>query len=168
MTRLMLLAPALLGACATPQTANTPAGAPVAIEAEEIRYATTPCYGTCPVYAVTIRPDGSGRFEGQQHTAVTGARDFRADPATYRRFAALLAPHRPAESEREIVPGRPGCGNAPTDMPSTEVRWQGVEGGSQTLRFYGGCGVGNEALATALRTAPSLIPIAAFVGRPAG
>jgi len=127
---------------------------------EPITYATAACYGTCPVYRVTIRPDGSGTFEGAQHTAVTGTRPFAAGPDAYRRFAAMLAPHRPA-GERLVQMGSPDCRAAPTDMPSTEVRW----GTRDHLLFYAGCRMGNERLADALAAAPDVLPIAAFVGK---
>lgn len=160
MTMLAGMAALLLaGGCtiATPPIAS----APPPIAAEEIRYATAPCFGSCPVYVVTVRPDGSGTFEGQRFTAATGTRTFQADPDGYRRFAAALAPYRPA-GERLVQPGAPGCGNAPTDMPSTDVRWGGEAGAH--LSFYRGCRNGNEALADALQAAPETLPIAALIG----
>lgn len=127
---------------------------------EAITYATAPCYGTCPVYRVTVRPDGSGTFEGVQHTAVTGVRRFPAGADAYRRFAATLAPYRP-DGERLVQPDSPDCRAAPTDMPSTDVRW----GARDHLVFYAGCRLGNERLADALTSAPDMLPIAGFVGR---
>lgn len=137
--------------------ASPPAGEP-------IRYATSPCFGRCPVYAVTLRPDGSGTFEGERFTAVTGARRFTADAATYRRFAAALAPYRP-RGERLVQPGSADCANAPTDMTGVDVRWGEPPAGDH-LSFYNGCRAGNEAMAAALRDAPALLPIAALIGAP--
>lgn len=159
-------APALTGAtmllagCAT----TTDAGRPVAIESEAITYETAPCFGTCPVYAVTVRPDGSGVFDGRRHTAVSGTRAFTASPAAYRAFAATLAPYRPV-GERLVQPGTPECRNSPTDMPSVDVRWNEISGASHHLSFYRGCGQGNEAMAAALAAAPDLLPIADYIGK---
>lgn len=139
-------------------------GVPVAIEGDSIRYATGPCYGTCPVYTVTVRPDGTGTFEGERFTAVTGVREFRASPDAYRRFAALLAPYRP-DGERLIEMGAPDCGPAPTDMPGVDVHWTQASGGAGHLRFYYGCRMKNAALATALRDAPGALPIADLIGK---
>lgn len=153
-----------LAACA----ATPPMGGPVAIEQESIRYETAPCFGACPVYAVTVRPDGTGTFEGQRFTAVTGPRAFALDPVTYRRFAAALAPYRPASGDLRYAPGEANCGNAPTDMPSASVTWHSNTGAApQTLSFYYGCrGGGAEALAATLRRAPELLPIADLIGPP--
>ena len=39
-----------------------------AVASETIRYETGACFGTCPVYTVTIAPDGKGTFEGKRFT----------------------------------------------------------------------------------------------------
>ncbi len=141
-------------------------GQPVALESETIRYETTPCFGTCPVYAVTIAPDGKGTFEGKRFTAVTGIRTFQATPAAYRAFAARLAPYRPAGSEMLYQPGTPNCDNAPTDAPSIDVVWSELSGGRQHLNFYYGCG--SRAMRDALRAAPALLPIGPLIGEKQG
>lgn len=162
MRTIALLLP--LTACAA---AAPPPGAPVPIEQEAIRYETAPCFGTCPVYAVTVRPDGTGRFEGRSHTAVTGTRDFRLDPAAYRRFAETLARYRPREGDVRYAPGEPNCEPAATDMPSATVTWESNTGAApQTLSYYYGCRSDeSRALAEALRAAPGLLPIAELIGR---
>ena len=160
--RWMLVGALALAGCAGTQTAG-PADAPVAVEAAAITYETSPCFGSCPVYRVTVQPDGTGTFEGRRFTAVEGVRAFSAGPEAYRRFAAALAPYRPA-GERLLQPGEPECENAPTDMPGVDVRWSDASGGGAHLVFYGGCRMGNEALADALRAAPEALPIAGFIG----
>lgn len=153
-------AAALLAGCAA--TGGRPSGVPMAIEGDSIRYETSPCYGTCPVYAVTIRPDGSGTFEGQRFTAVTGTRAFKATPDQYRRFAAALQPWRPTNGEMLYQMGTPLCdGPMVSDMPSVDVHWSQASGGAQHLSLYYGCG--SQAMRDAIRTAPDVLPIAAFV-----
>jgi len=134
------------------------------IEADSITYETGPCFGQCPVYAVMVRPDGTGVFEGKRFTAVTGERNFTLSKAEYDAFAARVEPYRPASGEVRYDMGTPNCGNAPTDMPSVEVRWTRAIGDSQKLHFYYGCRSDNAALADALRGAPELLPIAALIG----
>ncbi|MBB5709867.1 DUF6438 domain-containing protein [Sphingomonas xinjiangensis] len=141
-----------------------PGGTPVAIEADSITLETAPCHGRCPVYAVVVRPDGTGVFEGKQYTAVTGERPFRLSREQYDAFAAKLEPYRPAQGEVRYEMGSANCGNAPTDMPSTEVHWTRAIGDSQTLHFYHGCRVENAALAQALRDAPGMLPIGEMIG----
>ena len=139
-------------------------GKPVALESETIRYETGACHGTCPVYAVTIAPDGEGTFEGKRFTTVAGTRTFQASAAAYHLFAARLAPYRPHGSETIYQPGTPDCRNAPTDLPSVDVTWSEASGGRQHLAFYYGCG--DPAMREALRGAPALLPIAGLIGTP--
>ena len=153
-----------LSGCVVVDASNSGNGRPVAIESETIRYETAPCFGTCPVYAVTIAPDGKGTFEGKRFTAVTGVKEFRATPAAYRTFAAKLAPYRPKEAETVLQPGQPGCENAPTDMPSADIVWSELSGGRQHLNVYYGCG--SQEMRAGLRSAPEALPIAAFIGDP--
>ncbi|ATY32609.1 DUF6438 domain-containing protein [Sphingomonas psychrotolerans] len=150
-----------LGGC-IPES-RIPAG-PVPIEGDSIRYETGPCFGRCPVYSVTVRPDGSGVFDGKRFTAVTGERSFTLSRAQYEAFAARLAPYRPASGEVRYAHGEANCTNAPTDMPSVDVRWTRAIGDSQGLYFYLGCRRGNEAVAEALGGAVELLPIEPMIG----
>lgn len=160
----MVLATIGLAGCAA--VGAPPIGQPVAIESETIRYETAPCFGTCPVYAVTIAPDGKGTFEGQRFTAVTGIREFQATPAAYRAFAAKLAPYRPREPEALYQMGTPLCGGPMvSDMPSVDVVWSEASGARHHLNLYYGCG--SQAMREALRSAPDALPIAAFI-KPGG
>lgn len=141
-----------------------PGGTPVAIEADSIRLETSPCFGRCPVYAVTVRPDGSGVFEGKRFTAVTGERRFTVSPADYDALAAKLAAYRPESGEVRYAPGEANCVHAPTDMPSTQVTWTRAIGDRQGISFYHGCRNDNPGLAQALRDAPGLLPITEMIG----
>lgn len=160
-TILPLAAPS---ACAM---ADTPApDAPIPVERETITYATQPCFGFCPVYSVTVSPDGEGMFEGERHVDATGSHAFRIDPATYRRFADHLAAVRPESGDRNISHGEPDCGNAPTDMPSITVRWSSNTGAAdQNLRLYLGCNSAEaKRVAAVLKAAPDMLPIDQFIG----
>jgi hypothetical protein len=139
-------------------------GRPLPIEADAIRYETSPCFGRCPVYAVTVRPDGTGLFEGRQFTAASGAHPFRLSRAQYDAFAARLAPYRPASGEVRYAPGEKNCPNAPTDMPGVNIHWTRAIGDSQALTFYYGCRRDNPAMAEALGGAVEGLPIQALIG----
>ena len=146
-----------LSACTT-TPGGGPAG-PIAIEADSITYQTGPCFGACPVYSVTVRPDGSGVFNGQRFTAVTGERRFQLTPEQYAAFEARLQPYRPESGEVRYAPGEPNCANAPTDMPTVDVRWTRAIGDSQALHFYYGCRTGGDrSMADALGTATDVLP----------
>jgi hypothetical protein len=139
--------------------------APIPIESDSIRYETGPCFGRCPVYSVTVRSDGSGVFEGKQHTEVTGTREFKLSADQYKAFADALAAWRPASGEKRIVPGEPGCEQVATDLPSVSIRWTRAIGDSQGLDFYYGCDMEkNEAMANALGNAPDALPLEELIG----
>jgi hypothetical protein len=140
-----------------------PAG-PVAVESDAISYETGPCFGACPVFKVTVRPDGTGTFEGRRFTSVTGERSFRLTGAQYRAFADQLAPLRPREGSVRLSGDQ--CRQTATDMPSAEVTWFSQIGNSQSYYFYFGCDMEkNRAIAERLRRAPSLLPIRDLIGR---
>lgn len=149
-----------LSACTTVDSSR--GSPPIALESETIRYETGPCFGTCPVYAVTITPDGKGTFEGKRFTEVTGIRTFQVTPEAYRAFAGKLTPYRPTSNEMLYQPGTLNCGNAPTDMPSVDVVWTDLSGGRQHLNVYYGCGP--QAMRDVLRAAPASLPISSFIG----
>ena len=159
---------AALSATACTMTDAQPSGAPMQIERESITYSTEPCFGTCPVYSVTVMPEGEGVFAGKRHVATTGSRAFRIDSATYRRYAEHLAAVRPREGDRNIAQGEADCGNAPTDMPSITVRWSSNTGAAdQNLRLYLGCRSAEaDRVAAVLKSAPEMLPIAADIGKP--
>ncbi|MDF7776269.1 DUF6438 domain-containing protein [Sphingomonas sp. AOB5] len=145
---------------------RTEAPKPIPIESDSITYATGPCFGRCPVFTITVRPDGSGIFTGKQFTAVTGERAFKLTPAEYQAFAGRLQPYRPETGERRYSHGEKGCEQAVTDMPSVDIRWTRAIGDSQGLYFYYGCvGEKNRPMADALGSAPDDIPaLEALIG----
>jgi len=138
-----------------------PAGA---LAQSSIAYETGPCFGTCPVYRVTVRANGRGLFEGIRHTAVTGQRRFRIPPHRYHIYALYLRRLRPASGSVRMDSG-PQCQPMVTDLPSAEVTWTGP--GTQSFYYYFGCAPQrHRAIADRLRRAPRLLPIAGFIGSP--
>ena len=129
------------------------------IEGDSIRYETGMCFGACPVYAVTLRPDGTGVFEGKRFTAVTGTREFRFTPQEYAAFAAKLAPYRPESGTILYTPAdKAHCAQSATDLPGVDVIWTRAIGDSQTLSFYFGCDMDkNQDMAEAIGSAPETV-----------
>lgn len=70
---------AALGACNSRQASvgspatnsASPAGAP-AVRFTTITFERTPCFGTCPVYKVSVSGDGTVRFDGTRNVDSTG------------------------------------------------------------------------------------------------
>src|SRR3982751_3871936 len=122
---------------------------------ESITYQTGPCFGTCPVYSVTVHADGTGLFVGQHHTTVTGNQAFTVTPAQYAQFVNHLAPIRPAAGTVRYD-HVPPCTGLFTDAPSVDVKWNGVNGQQQELYYYYGCtNPAGPAMAQRLTQAPN-------------
>ena len=161
MRRIGLVPLVLMAGCAAAPPSYPP---PTAGSVETIRYETGPCFGMCPVYVLTVRSDGTGTFEGRQHTAVEGVRDFTVSPAQFAEFRARLAPYRPV-GERRIAEQNCGRMVAP-DLPSVEITWT-AKGPQSRLYVYYGCDMErNAAMFEALRRAPEAIPqVQEWIGR---
>lgn len=149
-----------LAGCAT--TAPVVPAMPVA----EVTYETTPCYGTCPVYAVTVSNRGEpGTFEGRQHTAVIGSRPVPIQPAQFNAFYLALVDARAAD-QRAYEPGGANCQLQVIDMPGVTVTFREGTAAPRVFRYSFGCGDRQNAkLAADLRRAPMLLPIAGLIGR---
>jgi len=140
-------------------------GRSLPIEGDAITLETGPCFGRCPVYAVTVRPDGTGVFTGKRFTSVSGEKAFTLTRTQYDAFAARLAPYRPKAGEVRYAPGEPHCAHAATDLPSIDVTWTRAIGDRQHLYFYFGCNMsGNQPMRDALGNAADLLPIDALIG----
>ncbi|PXA91736.1 hypothetical protein DMC47_25130 [Nostoc sp. 3335mG] len=164
--RWMILGVAAVTLAGCVPRSDGPGDRPVAIEGDSVTYATGPCFGACPVYSVTLRPDGSGTFTGKRFTKVEGERAFKTTPAAYQAFLARLQPYRPESGVRRYEHGAKGCEQPITDMPSVDITWTRMIGDSQQLYYYFGCNrEQNRAMADALGNAPDAIPeLEALIG----
>ena len=153
--KILLIAVLALGGCVSGPSSAGPA--PI----RTITYETGRCFGACPVYAVTVSSDGTGRFEGKQFTTVSGEQTFAVTPQQFANFEAALAPWRPANGEADYS-RPPLCQRMATDLPSVDVRWTAPN--PAHLYFYYGCDMEkNAAMADALRHAVDALPIAALI-----
>lgn len=149
-----------LAACATstsPATPNPPG--PI----QTVTYSTGPCFGTCPIYTVTVDlASGSIAWHGERFVAVPGDRQ-KIDKAAVVAFLNRLQKWR-SVGER-LLNGAPGCASMTTDMPTVDVSWDGIAGHAH-LAFNYGCDMEkNRALAEDLRSAPTLLPLADLIGQ---
>lgn len=144
-----------------PATANaTPGRSGAALET--ITYETGPCFGVCPVYRVTVSPDGRGVFEGKRFTAVTGKRAFRVDPKTFAEFSRRMQGVRPVGEV--LLTGGDLCKMMATDMATIDVRWTG---GHRPAHLAYNLGCDRERYgwkANVLQKAITVLPVAKFIG----
>ena len=78
-----LLAVCLLGAAAI-QAQDTEPGVAITLE-------RTACFGSCPVYSVTIMEDGTVHYNGERFVDVTGEQTYELDPATVQTMVDAIA-----------------------------------------------------------------------------
>jgi hypothetical protein len=124
---------------------------PVVTEPVAIRYSESGCLGTCPVYTVTTKRDGTVVFIGQHFTAYQGEQELRVSPAVFQRVSAILAPLRPEQGS--IPPKGRECNLG--DGSARRVTWIGADGAEQTrCMVYPGLKQGRERLDAALDLLP--------------
>jgi hypothetical protein len=158
-------------ACARPATpgpsAAGPSGAaaqPTADSAVRIRLERGPCFGTCPVYSVTLDGSGAVLFEGRRFVADTGISTGRVPPARIDSLVAELTAGGYFDLADRYAPGEAGCERYATDLPSvmTEVR---AGGRSKRIEHDHGCMETPEALTTLEGRIDSVAGVASWIRR---
>ena len=130
---------------------------------ETIRYASSPCFGACPIYSVEISPTGAVRFEGKQYTKVIGIRDFKVDPAVYKKLQQQLKMYRPATGTSLKTTQ---CEQTMTDQQSAYFSWKHLDGTETNLSHYMGCiSPANNKLNQLIHDLPKLMMIEDLVRR---
>lgn len=98
----------------------------------------TPCFGTCPVYRVSIAGDGAVLFEGRNHvdSAHATSRLSADEVMALRRF---FDDARFFELDDSYVSGEKNCTPYFTDAP-TVITSIAIDGRSKGVRHDRGCG----------------------------
>ena len=118
---------ALMGCASVQQAPNTQ---------ETIRYASSPCFGACPIYSVEVAPTGLIRFEGKQYTKAIGVKEIQGNVKDYKKLVSELKTYRP-ETGTQAKTG--GCQQTATDMSSYYISWIQPNGTETKLSHYKGC-----------------------------
>jgi hypothetical protein len=97
-----------------------------------------PCFGTCPIYSVTLDGSGAVLFEGRRFVADTGISTGSVPPARIDSLVAQLTAGGYFDFADRYRAGEPGCERYATDLPSviTEVR---VRGRHKRIEHDHGC-----------------------------
>lgn len=106
--------------------------------AGEITLERTACFGTCPIYKLTITSDGNVTFNGIRFTKTIGtakgkisASDFRQLVREFEQIDYFSLP--------DFLPGTAVCPRRVTDMPSANTSIK-AKGKQNSVRHYYGCG----------------------------
>jgi hypothetical protein len=135
------LAVALAAGCAR-RSPDVPAAdsapSPQVSATRSISLERQPCFGTCPVYTVTIDETGAVHFEGRRFVADTGVFISTIPPARVDSLLAELETAGYFSLADRYAPGEPVCQHAATDLPTviTEVH---VRGHAKRIEHYHGC-----------------------------
>jgi hypothetical protein len=148
--RRSILLAASLAAChgSTPASTPAPAGTAARDEAASaVSLERTPCFGSCPVYRVTISRGGMVRFEGTRFVGHVGADSAQVEAAAVDSLLAELERGGFFDFEEQYVSGAPGCGLYATDLPSAITTVNDGSRGKQ-VNHDRGCSDAPRALAT--------------------
>jgi len=106
---------------------------------DSITLERTACFGTCPIYKLTIASDGTVTFAGQRFTKTQGGATGRISASDFRRLVAEFEKIDYFSLPDDFSPGTKVCPQMVTDMPSTIMSIH-LKGKSKTVSHYHGCG----------------------------
>jgi hypothetical protein len=167
----MAASASLAAACARPGSPGPPAAGPTADagqtradSAVRIRLERGPCFGTCPVYSVTLDGSGAILFEGRRFVADTGISTGRVPRARIDSLVGELTAGGYFDFADRYVAGEPGCVQYATDLPSviTEVR---AGGRSKRIEHDHGCMEAPKALTALEGRIDSVAGVARWIRR---
>lgn len=156
-----------LAACA-PRT-DTSSGARQPSEAKvappsAITLERTPCFGSCPVYSISVSPSGQVTFEGRAHVRQLGT---ATGQIPQQRVDALLVELERAGyfgfADRYAV-SEPTCGRYVTDLPSV-ISSATLGGRTKRIEHDHGCGGAPGALAVLEKRIDEVLGSDRWIGR---
>jgi hypothetical protein len=119
---------------------------------DQITLERTACFGTCPMYQLTIKSDGSVTFEGKRFTKTTGTATGKISQSDFRALVSEFEKINYFSLPDAYTPGTKECLRMRTDMPSanTSIR---LNGRAKSVAHYYGCDTeGGLTKLTALET----------------
>jgi acetamidase/formamidase len=98
----------------------------------------TVCFGSCPIYKVTITQNGTVTYEGRDFVKTKGTATAQIKPEDFNKLTGEFEKIKYFSLDDRYEPGAPGCPNAATDSPSarTSIRKNGRTKG---VSHYYGC-----------------------------
>ena len=106
---------------------------------DQITLERTACFGTCPMYTLTIKGDGSVTFDGKRFTKTIGTANGKITPADFRSLVREFEKINYFSLPDSYTPGTRECPQRVTDMPSANTSIH-VNGRTKIVAHYHGCG----------------------------
>ena len=142
---------------------ETGAGAP-AVETPAVTLERTPCFGTCPVYQVTISRSGTVRFVGKYHVARQGEASVEIPAARVDSLLLELEAGGYFEFADAYVMDSPACGQYATDSPMV-ITSASTGGRTKTIRHDYGCNAAPQELGRLERRIDEVAGTSRWIGR---
>lgn len=120
---------------------SAPAFEPLSVaNADYVWLEEGPCFGSCPVYRMTLYPDGQYVLMGERFTEGEGRSDNKPSEDSFDRAKEALSAANFMELPEDITTNNPeACPNAPTDHATVEITVGRNDGFYRTMRYYLGC-----------------------------
>jgi hypothetical protein len=103
----------------------------------------TACFGTCPIYTLTIKADGSVVFEGEKFTATTGKAEAKISEAKIRELIKAFEEADYFGFDDSYGYDSSNCPSTATDMPTVTTSIQ-INNRKKSIDHYLGCTDGTE------------------------
>lgn len=135
-----------------------------ATDAVRVSLERRPCFGTCPVYSVTVDGSGAVRFEGRRFVQDTGTMAGTVPPASVDSLVAELETAGYFAFAERYAMGEPACRRYATDLPTviTEVR---VGSRAKRVEHDHGCAGAPARLSALERRIDEVAGVRRWVGR---
>lgn len=156
-----------LAACLTgcgPRASQVPAPDAASSAGTTVTLERGPCFGTCPVYRVSLEGDGTVGFTGTRFVTRVGADTSRVAPEQVGRLADSLDAAGYFALADEYVLNSSACGRYATDAPTVTISVRSGER-SKTVRHDHGCADAPETLTGMERLIDSVAGTARWTGR---
>lgn len=96
------------------------------------------CFGTCPIYKVSVRSDGRVTFEGFNYTKVKGKATGRIKAKDFKNLVQEFEQIKYFSLDDTYEPGQPNCDPAVTDLPRVKSSIR-LRGKTKSISHYQGC-----------------------------
>ena len=124
----------------------------------------TACFGTCPVYRLSVTDDGTVSFEGRAHVPQLGRASAQVSPKEVDALLSELERAGYFSFASRYTPAEPACGRYSTDSPTaiTSVR---LESRTKRIEHDYGCGAAPGALTVLERRIDEVLGSGQWTGR---
>lgn len=113
-------------------------GRPTGQETEaSIQMERTACYGKCPVYTLSIEPNGKVTFEGKQFTETLGKVESKLEDGKMAQLIAAIDKADYFALNSSYVDESDGCPITATDSPSVNLKIRLGSYENSTRHYYG-------------------------------